>query len=254
MITHTHSGPCITEFVLYDTKNVPGVMPPAEYRPILLDKLKEVAVNAWKNRKSGGISWGLGHAVVGHNRRMGYYDGSAMMYGPTDIEGFMGVEGTCDHGIELLFCWDEARKLTGIVINVACPSQVTEAKYFVTADYWAEVRKQLREKYSEELFILPLCGAAGDQSPRDLPRGYKGEPNMWDEEGMVEIGKRISNAVTEVYEKAKSNIRTKVQFTHTVKNIDLPIWRVTALEIRFPISTIPSSSHMFGSPLYPRGR
>jgi hypothetical protein len=54
----------------------------------------------------------------------------------------------------------------------------------------------LQEKFSDDIFVLPQCGAAGDLSPRDLPRGYKsGEPNMWNLPGIVEIGERLIRVI-----------------------------------------------------------
>ena len=107
-------------------------------------------------------------------------------------------------------------------MNVACPAQVTEAKYYVSADYWGELRKQLKEKFPG-VYILPQIGAAGDISPRDLPRGYKvNEPNMWDIPGIVDIGKRLARLIEKAYPDALNNIETKVPFKHIVKDIKLP--------------------------------
>lgn len=161
--THTHSAPNPGLDWHVDSKPEPG------YIKLLSDKLSEVAVSAWKNRKPSGISRGLGYAVVGHNRRVQYTNGKTEMYGATDRPDFIGMEGASDPGVDMLFCWDLRKKLTGIIINVSCPAQVTEAKYYVSADYWSEVRKDLISKYSKDIFILPQIGAAGDLSPRDLP-------------------------------------------------------------------------------------
>ncbi len=207
--THTHSS--------FDT----GLA--GKHRKMLLDKLSKVAVAAWENKQPGGISRELRYAVVGHNRRVEYADGSAEMYGSTEREDFTGLEGPEDSGIDMIFCWDRSKKLTGIVMNVACPAQVTEAKYYVSADYWSEVRKYLKKKFPGDVYVLPQISAAGDISPRDLPRGYKsGEPNMWDVPGIVEIGKRLANVIEDAYPDAKKNIQTDVVFKHLVKNINLP--------------------------------
>jgi len=206
---HTHSS--------FDTSLA------SKHRKILLDKLCKVAVEAWESRQPGGISRELRYAVVGHNRRVEYADGSTEMYGSTNREDFIGVEGPEDNGIDMIFCWDLNKKLTGIVMNVACPAQVTEAKYYVSADYWGEVRKQMAKKFSGNVYILPQISAAGDISPRDLPRGYKSdEPNMWDVPGVVEIGKRLTNVISDTYSEARNNIQTDVIFKHSVKNINLP--------------------------------
>jgi hypothetical protein len=215
--THTHSAPN------------PDVG--TDFGKWLLEKLEKVVVSAWNNRKPAGISSALGYAVVGHNRRVQFADGTTEMYGATDRPDFMGLEGSSDPGVGMVFCWDINEKLTGIIMNVTCPSQVTEAKYYVSADYWGKVRKQLKERFSKEVYVLAQCGAAGDQSPRDLPEGYKvGEPDMWDIPGIVEIGKRLSQTVDNAYPDAKKNIQKEVVFNHIVKEIDLPVRRVSKEE------------------------
>jgi len=216
-VTHTHSAPepDSTE----------------EYRNLLVERGGEAIVKAWKNREPSGISRALGYAVVGHNRRVQYADGTTEMYGSTDREDFIGMEGASNPGVDMLFCWDLNQKLTGIVMNVSCPAQVTEAKYYVSSDYWGEVRKQLQEKFSDDIFVLPQCGAAGDLSPRDLPRGYKsGEPNMWDLPGIIEIGERLIRVINLVYPSALENIQYEVVFKHLVKDIDLPTRKFTKAE------------------------
>ena len=229
--THTHSAPPTVLNTNNDIEKEKG-MNAAEFRVLFLDRASEAVIEAWKERKQGGISWGLGQAVVGHCRRVQYSDGRTEMYGATDRKDFIGLEGPSNDGVEMLFCWDMKKKLTGIVLNVACPSQVTEAKYYVSSDYWSEVRNNLKAKYSKDVFVLTQCGAAGDQSPRDLVRNYRGEPNMWDVPGIVEIGKRISHAVDTVYPSAKSAIKTNVAFGHTVKNIQLPTRRYSEEEYK----------------------
>ena len=191
---------------------------------MLLDKLSKVVISAWKSREPSGISFGLGYAVVGHCRRVKYSDGTAEMYGSTVRPDFLGIEGPSDPGVDMLFTWNLNGKLTGVVMNVSCPAQVTEAKYYVSADYWSEVRKHLAERFSEEVYLLPQIGAAGDQSPRNLPQGYKaGEPNMWDIPGIIEIGNRLMKTFDDVYPEAKKSIQTKPVFRHIVEDITFPV-------------------------------
>lgn len=235
--THTHSAPYIGLRTKDDVEEGNGTTG-TEFQDIFIERAAEAVIEAWNKRKQGGISRGLGHAVVGHCRRVQYSDGTAQMYGSTDREDFLGLEGPNDSGVDMLFCWDMEEKLTGIVLNVSCPSQVTEAKYYVSSDYWSEVRKQLKKQYSEELFVLTQCGPAGDQSPRDLVRNYRGEPNMWDVPGIVEIGKRIAHAVDTVYPSAKKSIQTNVVFGHTVKEIKLPTRRVSEEEYKEALATV----------------
>lgn len=216
--THTHSAPNPAE---------------PEYRKLLLDRLGKVVVEAWSKRLEAGISEALGYAVVAHNRRVQYADGKTEMYGSTQREDFIGLEGPTDSAVNMLFCWNKQKELTGVIVNVPCPAQVTEAKYYVSADYWSEVRKQLKLAFGKEIFILAQCGAAGDLAPRDLPRQDKPDQvNMWEQEGCVEIAARLVPCITQGYSEAKNNIQYQVEFKHTVKRITIPTRQVSEAEYK----------------------
>jgi hypothetical protein len=228
--THTHTAPEMEEDT-YPPQDK-EVMTSTEFTEFLINRLSEVVIEAWENRKPGGISWAFGHAVVGHNRRAVYFNGSSQMYGSTNREDFECIEGYEDHSLNMLFLWDHEQKPTGIVINIACPSQVTEGEYYVSADFWHEVRTELRKRYTSDLFILPQCSAAGDQSPHFLVYA-QAEENMRKRKNVSErqeIAIRIANAVDYVYPLAKSDIRADVPFSHIIQEIDLPIRKVTEKE------------------------
>jgi hypothetical protein len=223
--THTHSAPNPGSDWGVDSKSEDS------YAKLLSEKLCKAVVSAWNNREPAGISRSLGYAVVGHNRRVQYANGTSEMYGSTERDDFVGMEGPSDPGVDMLFCWDLNKELTGIIMNVSCPAQVTEAKYYVSADYWSEVRKHVNEKYSNDVYVLAQIGAAGDQSPRDLPHDYKaGEPNMWDIPGIVEIGRRLAQVIDAAYPEAMNNIQTTPVFKHIVQDVDLPARKVTGEE------------------------
>ncbi|CAL1517211.1 hypothetical protein [Chitinophaga sp. MM2321] len=215
--THTHSAP---------EPDVTG-----DYGKMVVEKLADVIAAAWKNRKPATIGSSAGYAVVGHNRRIRYADGSAEMYGSLNRPDFIGIEGTADSAADMIFCWDEAEQLTGIIMNVPCPAQVTEAKYFVSADYWSEVRKQLKQYFNRDVYVLAQCGAAGDISPRDLTRPYATDkPDMWDVPGIVAIGESLLQLVKEAYPEAKKRRQIKPVFKHLVKQIDIPFRKVSEAE------------------------
>jgi hypothetical protein len=209
-----------------------NVMTPLEYGLFLKDRIAEAVTEAWNNRKPGGVAPGFARAVVGHCRRTVYKDGSALMYGMTDREDFAFLEGGNDSGIELLYLFDTNEKLTGIVINVACPSQVVEHMKVVSSDYWGEVRRMLKEEFGDHLYVLAQCSSAGDQSPRDLIRRYKNihEANFNNFDGLTEIGRRISAAVLEEYKVAKNNIAFEIELKHRSEILDFPTRRVTEQE------------------------
>jgi hypothetical protein len=223
--THTHSS---------FRGNIPG-----EYAGMLLEKVSKVIVTAWNNKKPSGVSYGYGYAVTGHNRRVKFEDGTTEMYGNTMRDDFTGIEGTSDPCIDMLFTWDLKKKLTGVVMNVTCPAQVTESKYYVSADYWSEVRNHLNNKFSDQVYVLPQIGAAGDQSPRDLSHRYKlDEPNMWDIPGIIEIGNRIMRVFNDVYPVAIKSINTRPLFRHIVEDVELPVRKYSEEEYTNAINVV----------------
>lgn len=228
--THTHTGP-VTEEGLYWIPES-GVMQPTEYREFLIRKLVDVVMQAWEKRAPAQVSWGLGHAVVAQNRRVFYANGKAALYGKTNNPDFRGIEGYEDHGIELLYFWDAGNKLIATAINVSCPSQVVESRSAVNADYWHEVREQLRAKHGKELLVLAWCGAAGDQSPRPMYR-QGAEARMRKLRGvseLSEVARRITDTWEDVYQVVQNDRHANVEFQHYIKVIELPRLKLTSLQ------------------------
>jgi hypothetical protein len=228
--THTHTAPVTEEGKFEIPKE--GVLPPAEYVDFLVDRLAEVAARAWNQRETGGVSWGLGHAVVGHNRRAVYADGTAKMYGSTSVPEFRGTEGGEDHGLELLFFWNPQKQLVAAGINMACTAQEVEGRSTINADFWHDVREQLRAAAGSELGVLGWPGAAGDLSPHWLYR-KAAEERMLKLRGLSrtqDIGRRLAREVMEISELARREIRVDVPFAHLVEDLVLPARKVTEAE------------------------
>jgi len=225
--THTHTAPVMDEGVYQIPKE--GVIQPSEYVDFLVERLGRIVIEAWEGRRRGGVSWGLGHAVVANNRRAVYADGTARMYGATNVPNFRGIEGYEDHGVEVLFFWDDQGKLIATAVNVACPSQEVESRSAVNADFWHEVRLRLRKKYGEGLYVLGWTGASGDQSPHLMWR-KAAEERMRERRGLTrleEIARRVARAVDEAYEVAKDDVHTDVTLVHKVEDLKLPVRMVT---------------------------
>ena len=239
--THTHTAP---DMISGRYAPVPaGVMTPEEYAEIFVKGVAEAVTEAWENRKPGGASWGLGTAVVGHNRRATYFadasatsrragiitDGVTKMYGNTNDPKFSHIEGYEDHYVDLLYTWDNKENLTGVLINLACPSQETEGDYYISADFWHEIRTEIRKRHGGKIRILAQSAAAGDQSPHRM--WYKAaEERMLKLRGLTmrqEIGRRVANAVDEVLPLAKEVIQTNPPLKHVVKEIKLPRRMIT---------------------------
>ncbi|MBM4028703.1 MAG: hypothetical protein FJ280_25400 [Planctomycetes bacterium] len=226
--THTHTGPTLTPGTYKEPD--PGVMGPLEYAPFFCDRAVQAAVQAWKARRPAALSHALGHAAVGFNRIATYADGSARMYGNSNQPDFAGLEGPNDHGLELLFLWDRQERLSGIAINIACPAQVVEGQSYLSADFWGPVREDVKRLYGEGVSVYPMISAAGDQSPRDLVRRGRGEPNMRAEAGLREMARRIVNGVRYAHDAAQSKRSENPVFRHRVQRLELPRRQVTDQE------------------------
>ena len=218
---------------------------------LLVDRLSKVIMDAWNNRKAGSFANAFGRVAVGMCRRAAYSDGSAQMWGDTNNAVFTELEGGNDSGMELIYVFDENKKLTGVVANLACPAQCVQHRLFVSPDFWGEVKVRLRKHFGEELFVLPQCSAAGDQCPVDLirwvepesdindpnckrtdPPKRKADPSMFDLAGMYRVGRRIANEIIQVWEDGLDEAQSDVVFEHRVVDIPLPLRRATLTDVQ----------------------
>lgn len=227
--THTHTGPALDKG-WYD--DLGDAMPPEEYVAFFFDRLAGAVEKAWDGRKPGAVAWGLGHAVTSQNRRSVYADGSAVMYGPTDKTEFRGLEGGENHTVDFLFFLDADRKPLATAITVACSSQVDEGLSQLHADYWGDVRDELRRRTGERLVVLGFCGPAGDLVPRAILR-KSAEARMERLRKLnrrQELARRIVRAYESTWDAVKNDVRTDVAFAHRVERFDLPGRKVTDQE------------------------
>jgi hypothetical protein len=241
--THTHTAPALTDteetdFHPYDfigswAYRIPAdrtdVTRPAQYLDFLAERVSAAVVKAWKARKPGGMSFALSHAAIAHNRRAVYADGTARMYGNTNDPAFSHIEGLSDHSVDVLFFWRDNGQLEGMAINVYCPTQEVEGERYLSADFWYDARKLLRQKYHADLYVLPLVGASGDQSPH-LLWDKKAEAAMRRRRALSsreEIARRIVRAVDDVVDVARGDIRSELPFEHRAERVRLPVWQVS---------------------------
>lgn len=232
-------------------KNNPEVATMDENLALLKERLPKVILEAWKNRKAAGFVNAFGRAPVGMCRRASYNDGTAQMWGDTNTAVFTELEGGNDSGIELLYVFDENKKLMGIVPNLACPAQCVQHRLFASPDFWGEVKMRLRKHFGEDIYMLPLCGAAGDQCPVDLvrwvepesdlndpncvrvnPPKRKADPSMFDIAGMVKVGKRIANEIIDLWDEGLDEITYTAPFEHRVVEMSLPLRRATLTDVK----------------------
>ena len=226
----------------------------------LIERGSEAVHLAWNDLHPATVTFGFGRAAIGMCRRAVYDDGTAKMWGDTNLANFRELEGGNDSGIELVYVQDETGKLECVVANVACPSQILEHRSFISSDFWGKLRTLLRERFGEELKVLALCSAAGDMCPRDLIRWVEPEtpvndpnikhlthlernadPSMFDVKGTWKAGKRLFNEIIDTYEEIQAEGRKTAEidvFRHQVLTLDLPFRRVTPTEYQNAIEKI----------------
>ncbi|MBR2498502.1 MAG: hypothetical protein IKB67_02185 [Clostridia bacterium] len=214
----------------------------------IVDCVSKAIISAWDNRKDAYYKAGFGRVPVGMCRRVYYDDGTSRLYGETNNANFDCLESGNDSGLELIYTFDENKNISGVIANVACPAQVVEHKNFISSDYWGKVKDYLRAKFGKNFFVLGLCSAAGDQSPRDLIRSvqpsekqspsiggsnvfrHRADPSMYDVEGLRCIGKRISNEIVSVYEQLDGEYFDESLLIHKTFNIHFPLRKVSLEE------------------------
>ena len=257
-VTHTHSSICLSK-TPEKTPDGVEIFPGEKSRDIFCELAAQAIIEAWDKRSEGGMGYGYGYAVVGHSRRAVYFEkeklaknaagerqfmtppGYAVMYGKTNDPLFSHYEAGADHFMNLMFTFDASDKLTGIVVNVPCPSQLCEHFTQLSADYWGFVRKLVAEEFGPDVFVLPQCAAAGDVSPRVLHyhkaqarrmelkygMGYKTvKPEPADKYNKSiseckDIAERIMEGIRDVYSWAKKDIQTEVTVRHKVTQMAL---------------------------------
>ncbi|MGI6572649.1 MAG: hypothetical protein ACOX19_04355 [Fermentimonas sp.] len=227
--THTHTGPCLIEgefFGIGDISDEEGIMKPSEYEEFMIKQVSDAVIKAWKNKKEGGFSWGLGNAVLGHNRRTVQFDGTARMYGVND-PGFAHYEGTNDDRAQFLFFWDANKKLTGILINTVATAQAGNTGKFISADFYSDVRENIHKKYGKDVCVFIQVGTGGDITPVAHEYTYRrAENEMLKRKGITfrqELANRLTNAVDEVMPWVKDEIEYNPIFKHEVVNVNLPV-------------------------------
>ena len=170
---HTHTGP----------STGPGYDEPVdiEYRNMFIDKAVDTIVRAWNDRKPGKIGYGYDFAVTAFSRRPVYMDDlrkrmgkdgkpktpglspdiHAKLHGDSNDPYFSHMEAAPDPFVNFLFTYDMNDKLTGMIFNIAFPSQVSLPDMKLGSDCWSDIRRELKKEFGD-IYLLPQCAAAGD--------------------------------------------------------------------------------------------
>ena len=171
---HTHTGPAMGDGYDEDLTR--------EYRVMFAERAAESITTAWKNRKPGKIGYGYDFAVTAFSRRPVYFDDlskrqlpnglirtpgltldkHATLHGNSNDPMFSHMEAAPDPFVNFLFTYDMDDKLTGVVFNIAFPSQVSQPDLMLGSDCWSDIRREFKKKFGDGVHILPQVAAAGD--------------------------------------------------------------------------------------------
>ncbi len=205
--------------------------------PYMAEKIAEAIVMAWENRAKGYYSPAFGRCAIGQTRRTLYRDGKVINYGVTNSVNFDALQGGNDSGVELIYFFDENKTPTGALANVACPSQSMEQNHFISSDFWGKTRDFLEKDLGADFVLVGLCGAAGDQAPRDLIRlqrpNYlvkppleilprRGDPEIYSVESCTDIGERLALEIKRVLSKVGDNLIDKAVVRYEKMTLSLP--------------------------------
>ena len=170
--THTHSGPIIFDDLFYDP-----VVPKAdaEYLSYLTDKLVDVYVKAFKNKRESRIAFTIADGTgVGGNRR--------------------SVTDAIDKEVPVLVFKDAATDKITALSTIYCmhPTVLHEDSKLYSADFPGYTREYIKNKLSNDTVILYHTGPSGNQSPRHFVKS-----NTFDEAQRLGylLGERIMERV-----------------------------------------------------------
>jgi hypothetical protein len=222
---HTHNAPALSSFRNW-WDSASEAISDKEFSSLIQERLIEATRKAWESRQVTGVANVTDFAVIGHCRRVVYTDNTAEMYGETCCDTFAGLEGSEDSGVELLFFCNEQNVPTGVIVNVACPSQVMEATYKISSDFMGALREKLKQEFGSEFKTLPQITAAGCQSPRDLTRNDKEQTDLWHEDGVNIIADRLLDTVKRSWNNVPEKLDFSPTLSHHYESLDLPKRRV----------------------------
>ena len=176
---HTHTGPAVEDWYQDPLTNW--------YRDMFITKTAGAIVDAWNNRKPGKIAYGYDFAVTCFSRRTVYLDDLskrppekgkklslwrtipgiqvdkyARVHGNSNDPMFSHMEAAPDPFVNFLFTYDMNGKLTGMIFNIAFPTQVSLPDNKLSSDCWSDIRREVKKDFGDDIYVLPQCAAAGD--------------------------------------------------------------------------------------------
>lgn len=161
--SHTHSGPCTTQWA--PNIFVKDIAPEQQavidrYTQGLIAKLEEVTLAALKDRRPGKLGWSQGTVEFARNRRV--VRGKAAQFGDN-------ASGPVDHALPVLKFEDQNGALRAVVANYACHCTTLGGEVNHVCGDWAGYAQEAIERNHPGAMALISIGCGADANP--APRG-----------------------------------------------------------------------------------
>ncbi len=180
--THTHAGPYAWD--------IGGNTINSAHLGKTLEALTSGAREAMTKAVPVKATSAVGSALIGHNRRFCWRDGSHTMYGDPERPDFVGLEGPNDPSQAVLSLKDGNGDYVAIVHNNCAHSTCVGSGTFASSDFAGEAREQIRSKLTfPSLPVLYMQGTSGDTCPNAGNRS----PRLSAEELLKKSGTLLAN-------------------------------------------------------------
>ena len=246
--THIHTGPYHERggwlSLTGHTSDDPGTLTAEECRGQIARGVVDAVLRAKANLRDTELELAVAPVITGVNRRVVYADNSAMMYGELNGDDFYRMEARDGGPTQLLYAYTvPEHKLTGVVVNVPCTAQCDENASYITADYFAIVRKRIAADWGEDVAILPLIRSAGDLSPHPMVDRIAGEEDY--QSGRL-CAERMGGWIADVIEMFKSRTLRKLPgkvHKHISRDFELPLWNMSEAEYQAAKDYLANDAH-----------
>jgi hypothetical protein len=196
--THTHTGPPIRP-------DADGVYP-EDYLTFLVEKAADAVILAYRGRQAARIGTGVGREdSISFNRRYWMKDGTVRTNPGYDNPELVCSAGPIDPDVTVVRIDDYSGRPLGVVTQFACHTDTVGGSEY-SGDYPAELSRQLKAVWGEQVISLFLLGTCGDINHCDFTKEkpFGGNVN-------VRMGTVLAGEVL--------RIREKIEL-HEVLNID----------------------------------
>lgn len=225
--THTHDAPAATSLLMEEAK--------PEFVESLKSAILESAQQALAGLEPVEVFAGCGYMEqMGWNRRAMLENGTSKMYGHSELEGYIGLEGPRDPALPVLFTRNAAGEITGVLVEFATHPNAIEGASVYSADIPGAVRRHLKKILGENVAVVYLTGAAGNTAPSILDPFDASHPWRGDE-GLERSGLYLAGEASKV-------------IASTLHPMEEPVLKLEHAAIDIPLRTWPQPDE----PTYPR--